>query len=71
MTYKFRGLPSTGMNWCVCGCYSSSGGVLEWCYSEEDAHTLMGRMQQDPRFRNLHVERADTWISTTPVPREP
>lgn len=70
--YKMRGLPcfdSRGheMPWCVSGTEevvyedgstSVGGGVLEWCYDEEDANERLRLMRPDPRFKNLRAEKA-------------
>ena len=57
--YEMRGLPcninTDDKLWCVVGEYSngSGGGVLEWCYDEQDARYVLGLMLNDKRYRNL------------------
>lgn len=58
--YKFRGLPCSiqpdDKLWCICGGEKNgSGGVLEWCYDEQDAETILKEMQKYPYFSNLHA----------------
>lgn len=69
--YKERGLPCVDarghdMPWCVSGYQEfeymdgstgRGGGVLEWCYDEEDAYERLRLMRPDPRFSDLRVER--------------
>lgn len=63
--YKPRGLPcnitSDENLWCVCGSFTDEtgggGGVLEWCYDEDDANQRMLLMQRDPRYSNLSASR--------------
>lgn len=70
--YECRGLPCSiapdGELWCVSGAdkLDNSGGVLEWCYDEEDAKEILQKMNQYPdRFSNL---KAQSWLeSNAPV----
>jgi len=47
-----------GELWCVTGVSDTlrrrSMGVLEWCFDEEDAYTLMQMMMRDPDYSELH-----------------
>jgi len=68
--YKMRGLPcrdaaGKDMPWCVCGKEDytlpdggrvTGGGILEWCWDQEDAENLLRQMQQDPRFSDLSAQ---------------
>ena len=54
------------MPWSVCGnmVYRlpdgdvvTGGGVLEWCYDEQDAMDLMEMMKKDPDFFNLSIRK--------------
>jgi hypothetical protein len=64
MKYKWRNLPITktknekGGSWCVTGEIKdkSSAGVLEWCYSEDDAEMVKGVMEESGEFNHLQVE---------------
>lgn len=51
--------------WCISGTYVGEGcregGVLEWCYDEEDANELLAEMKKDPRFSEL---TAHVWESS-------
>ena len=72
MVYVMRGLPCRDalgfeMPWSVCGSQTvtlddgtegKGGGVLEWCWDEEDALERLEMMQQDPRFSNLSIQPA-------------
>jgi hypothetical protein len=55
--YRFRGLPCSiqpdDKLWCVSGHHGSGGGVLEWCYDEEDAKSMLKYMRGFPEFKNL------------------
>lgn len=58
--YVYRGLPCTIAGdeslWLVSGCdkRSNGGGVLEWCFDEEDAKDILDKMKQFPdRFSDL------------------
>lgn len=60
MSYKYRGLPCNiqpdDLLWCVSGVDAEGGsGVLEWCYSKEDAEDRLQIMAQHPRFRGLEA----------------
>jgi hypothetical protein len=48
--YKFRNLPCNvrpdWLLWCVNGGYRGGGGVLEWCYDQEDAERQLAMMQR-------------------------
>ena len=61
MKYKFRGLPcnitTVDKLWYVAGSFGSGGGILEWCYNEDDAKSVMKEMEKDPRFGNLCVNK--------------
>ena len=60
--YKFKRRPCNirpdHLLWCVSGQYEGGGGVLQWCYNEQDANRVLAEMQQDPEFSNL---RAHPW----------
>lgn len=65
-TYKFRSYPMSILPinelWCITGTfrngyYDRGTGVLEWCYSFEDASYLLEFMQLDNRFSNLSIEK--------------
>lgn len=64
LCYTFRNLPcqvdGMRLNWCVIGGFETGGGVLEWCYTEEDAQTIMSRMELDPRSYALEVGEWDS-----------
>lgn len=58
--YKFRGLPCNIQPdenlWCVCGgMKGGGGGVLEWCYDEQDANDILKEMQKYSYFVGLHA----------------
>ncbi len=61
--YKYRNLPASIQTddklWCVVGRFVSErgdgGGVLEWCYDEQDASAVLDQMTQDGQFRNLQA----------------
>jgi hypothetical protein len=66
--YKRRNLPchigGEELTWCVAGeelsedlTHVMGAGVIEWCTSREDAEQVLAKIQQDPRFRALNVER--------------
>ena len=67
MKYEIRGLPCTiapkNKIWCVCGAYvdkkgnMKGGGILEWCYDEEDANITLFQMKRDPRFSKLYAKK--------------
>lgn len=59
-TYTFRGLPCNiqpdDKLWCVCGgMKGGGGGVLEWCYDEEDAKDILKEMRKYSYFIGLHA----------------
>jgi hypothetical protein len=66
VSYKLRNLPCNIVDddhlWAVSGGFDDgrerSGGVLEWCYDEEDANNILSMMQLDPRYSDL---RAHKW----------
>lgn len=43
--------------WMVCGTFTNEtgtgGGVLEWCYDEEDAKSEFERLSKDPRYGSV------------------
>lgn len=58
--YKMRNYPCTvnghEMPYNVSGSSLEFGsGVLEWCFSQEDAEDILRRMQRDDRFFNLSI----------------
>ena len=58
--YKYRDFPCTICDkdeWCVSGkdTLKGSGGVLEWCYNEEDAIERLKIMQQYAQFEDLSI----------------
>jgi hypothetical protein len=63
--YKFRGLPCNirpdDQLWCVVGRHEtpkgSGGGVLEWCYDEDDAYRVMTEMSKYPSFSGLKAKK--------------
>jgi hypothetical protein len=59
--YQFRGLPSSIKPdhelWCVSGHHGIGGGVLEWCFDEEDAKYMLAYMRRFPEFKNLSAGR--------------
>ena len=61
-SYKPRNLPcditTDDKLWAVGGENHEGGGVLEWCYSKEDADEILSKMQLDSRYSNL---RAYKW----------
>ena len=67
--YTLRNLPcditSDESLWAVSGSGPVSGGVLEWCYDEEDAKTRLSMMQLDPRYSNLTAHK---WEQEPPTP---
>ncbi len=80
MAYKFRNLPCTILPaskiWAIGGTYypdypekkSSESGILEWCYDEKDATSLLIEMNLDAGFSNLQAfkyqneEQISNWI---------
>lgn len=71
--YEYRGLPCSiapdEQLWCISGVdkLDNSGGILEWCYDEEDANERLQMMSRYPeRFTGLE---AKSWLETNaPVP---
>lgn len=66
--YEYRSLPCSIAPdeelWCVSGAdkLDNSGGILEWCYDEEDAKEVLRKMSQYPdRFSDL---KAQSWLET-------
>jgi len=63
MRYKFRSVPCfpESREWCITGTITTSegvgGGILEWCYSRQDAENIFAQMKRDPSFSNLKIER--------------
>lgn len=62
-TYTYRGKPCSitcdDELWMVSGqdALEGGGGVLEWCYDEDDAKEILAAMMQHPhRFQNLSAE---------------
>lgn len=62
--YKYRNLPCNiqpdDKLWCVSGADLTTGasGVLEWCYNQGDADSVMEEMKEDAgRFIGLYVEK--------------
>lgn len=65
--YEFRNLPCNivpkNQLWCVSGVYEdkkknmSGGGILEWCYNEEDANITLSQMKRDKRFSKLSASK--------------
>ena len=55
--YTYRGKPCTAGHWFVAGLdrVNGSGGILEWCASEQDALDVMTRMNRGSRFTDLSV----------------
>lgn len=56
--YKYRGLACNIADdediWCVSGVDEMGGsGILEWCYNEDDAVYMMGKMKEYPQFSEL------------------
>lgn len=57
--YKYRNYPcnitSDDLLWCISGINGLTGasGVLEWCYSQEDAEQLLTVMQASAELFNL------------------
>ena len=43
--------------WCVSGKWGNGGGILEWCYDEADAISVLKEMRKDNRFSNLKAEK--------------
>jgi len=58
--YIFRNLPCNILPedelWCVTGFFSNGGGVLEWCYNENDANERFQLMSFDKRFSELKAQ---------------
>ena len=61
-SYEYRNLPCTAGEWAVVGedRVMRAGGVLEWCWDEQDALERMVMMHRDPRFVNLAVEKRES-----------
>ena len=60
MNYKYRSASVKGAYWYVSGIdlKDGSSGVLEWCYSRDDAASIVENMRADKgRFQNLRVGR--------------
>ena len=56
--YVLRGFSYQPDGWHVSGQSEHAGaGVLEWCFSKEDAEDVIFRMQKDKRFSNLKVDQ--------------
>jgi hypothetical protein len=69
--YRMRNLPcrdalGNEMMWSVCGFESytlddgstiTGGGVLEWCWDEQDAMDRLEMMKNDPRFSKLSIRQ--------------
>lgn len=73
MSYIYRGCPCTianGKPWSISGVYinmrdrSREGGVLEWCYSEDDAKLMIEYMRQFPGMVNLKIDPPETCTGT-------
>lgn len=61
--YRYRNLPCTiapdHKLWCVSGKSHDGEGVLEWCYNQRDAESILAVMQRFPQeFKEL---RAHPW----------
>lgn len=58
--YTFRSLPCNIVPenevWCVTGFHEGGGGVLEWCYNEDDANERLKLMSFDKRFNELKAQ---------------
>lgn len=56
--YKYRSLPCSAGDWSVCGFDSllNGGGVLEWCFDQEDANERLRIMKAYPQFQNLSID---------------
>jgi ATP sulfurylase len=59
--YVYRGYPrkmyGKSATHAICGVDRAGGaGVLEWCYSEEDAQEMLKEMSQFARFHGLRIE---------------
>jgi len=60
-TYKYRNLPcrlgNEDASWSVSGIdlIGKSAGVLEWCYSHEDARSLYSAMAASGEFAELSL----------------
>lgn len=69
--YNYRNCPCSITDddklWCILGADGTMCGVLEWCYDEEDAKSLLEEMQQYPQFQNL---KCIAWseIKADPIP---
>lgn len=63
--YQWRNLPCTiqpdDKLWCVSGQSFKGSGVLEWCYDEADAQTILSQMRRSFGFRGL---RAHPYVET-------
>lgn len=65
--YKHRNFPccmgGEDLTYCVAGEEFNDegkgigGGILEWCTSRGDAEYILAKMEKDPHFRNLKVEK--------------
>ncbi len=68
--YKPRNLPCNiapdNQLWCITGGCENGGGVLEWCYDEDDAQHRLKLMQADPRYTELKAEKWKTRLDLIP-----
>lgn len=73
--YKYRGCPCNicdGDPWAVCGRDNDpergGGGVLEWCYSKDDARYIISLMEKDTgRFSDLNIMKPRNYKRKRPT----
>ena len=59
--YTFRSLPCNILPedeiWCVTGFFNNGGGVLEWCYNEDDANERLKLISFDKTYTELKAQK--------------